>query len=142
MPSGLLIRILIKGPDGQWNGIFCLRLIAKTSGSCPGSVRFRDMSLLFRLRLPAVPLRFLPVPPIHGYGIMTVRLHIYTHELSNSVGLLAHGPSTSTIIMLPRLFMAMVSWLLGYTYIFMNFQNPLGFSRTDLPHRRSPSGSA
>ena len=62
--------------DGHGKLQFRLGLPDKYPGSAPGSARFRDVVLQFGLRLPPVPLRLRPVPPIQGYIIAASHQHI------------------------------------------------------------------
>ena len=59
-----VFKFFKKGLPGTRKWAFRLELLRKRAGSVAGSVRFRLMSRAFSSKLPPVPLRFRPVPPV------------------------------------------------------------------------------
>ena len=106
-------------------------------GSTSGSVRFRDVIFIFRLRLPAVPVRLRPVPPIQSYVIVIAECSNLIHCLSNCQGLVTMRMQTLAILLTRRIFTAMVSWSSARMLTNINFQIMWSFSCADFPYRRS-----
>ena len=106
-------------------------------GSTSGSVRFRDVNFVFRLKLPPVPVRRRPVPPIQGYVIVNAECHHLIHDLSNCQKLLTMRMLTVAIMLTRRIFTATVSWSSARMVTNINFQILWSFSCADFLHRRS-----